>query len=114
MRAASGLSVGLSVCLFALIGCASPKPAAPTAAAAQETEQQRAQRLIDYSVESGQPIHTADGKKIVCKQESVTNTRLKNKKICLSQDEWVARTDNARNGLGEAIKSGESLPPEGK
>ncbi|WP_129781482.1 hypothetical protein [Peristeroidobacter soli] len=106
----------LSVCLVALLGCASPKPVAPTAApavAAKETDDQKAQRLINYSVESGEPINTADGKKIICKQESVTNTRLKNKKICLTQDEWTARTNNAKDGFKEALNSSEALPPRG-
>ncbi|MFC4309553.1 hypothetical protein ACFPN2_10725 [Steroidobacter flavus] len=118
MRAAPGLSMylGLSVCLFTLIGCASPKPAAPEAGpavAAKETDDQKAQRLIKYSVESGEPINTADGKKLVCKQESVTNTRLKNKKICLTPEQWQARTDNAKEGVQDATRSGEYLPPKG-
>lgn len=119
MRAALGLSacLGLSVGLFTLIGCASPKPVAagagPAMAAAKETDQQRAQRLIDYSVDSGDPINTADGKKLVCKQESVTNTRLKNKKICMTPEEWQARTDNAKDGMRDAARAGEYLPPKG-
>jgi hypothetical protein len=106
----------LSVCLFALIGCASPKPAEPQAgqALAKETDAQKAQRLIDFSVESGEPINTADGKKMICKQESVTNTRLKNKKICLTEEQWQARTDNARDSFKEARDAGDYLPPEGK
>jgi hypothetical protein len=114
MRAAPGLSV-LSVCLVALIGCASSPPA-PTpgpAMAAKESDDQRAQRLINYSVESGEPINTADGKKILCKQESVANTRLKNKKICLTRDEWLARTNSAKESMQEALRSGQELPPRG-
>jgi propanediol dehydratase small subunit len=108
--------IGLSICLFTLIGCASPKPAAPTAApavAAEETAEQRAQRLIDYSVQSGDAINTSDGKKLVCKQESVTNTRLKSKKICMTPEEWQARTDNAKDGMRDAVRAGEYLPPKG-
>ncbi|MBL8269685.1 hypothetical protein [Steroidobacter sp.] len=111
-------SIGLSSCivtgLWVLVGCASPqnKPVAATQSA-QETDQQRAQRLINYSVESGQPINTADGKKLLCKQETVTNTRLKNKKVCLTEDEWLARTGNARESFREAIRAGEYLPPKG-
>lgn len=108
--------IGLSICLFTLIGCVSPKPVAPPAApavAAEETTEQRAQRLINYSVESGDPINTADGKKLVCRQESVTNTRLKNKKICMTPEEWQARTDNAKEGLRDAVRAGEYLPPKG-
>jgi hypothetical protein len=116
MRAASGLSacLGLSICLVALIGCASPKPVASDTAAiaaTTETDDQRARRLINFSVESGEPINTADGKKIICKQESVTNTRLKNKKICLSEDEWLARSSNAKDGMREAMRSGEYVQP---
>ena len=102
----------LSVCLFALIGCASPKPAEPGPALAKETDAQKAQRLIDFSVETGEPINTADGKKMICKQESVTNTRLKNKKICLTPEQWQARTDNAKDSFKEARDAGDYLPPE--
>jgi hypothetical protein len=113
MRAA----LGLSICLFALIGCASPKPAptdATPVAAAQETDDQRAQRLINYSAESGEPINTADGKKMICKQESVTNTRLKNKKICLTEAEWLARSNNAKDGMRETMRAGEYVQPPQK
>jgi hypothetical protein len=105
----------LSVGLFALAGCASPKPVAPSAgpAAAKETDQQRAERLINYSVASGEPINTADGQKLICKQESVTNTRLKNKKICLTPEQWQARTDNAKDAFKDARDAGDYLPPEG-
>ena len=112
MRAAPGSAV-LSVCLVALMGCASPPPAAP-ALAGEETDEQRAQRLINYSVESGEPINTADGQKIICKQESVTNTRLKSKKICLSQDEWLARTNNAKDGVRDTLRAGEYVQPPQK
>jgi hypothetical protein len=106
----------LSFWLVALVGCASPKPAAPNAGTemAKETDQQKAQRLINYSVESGNPINTADGQKLICKQESVTNTRLKNKKICLTPEQWQARTDNAKDSFKEARDAGDYLPPEGK
>lgn len=108
--------ISLSVCLLALIGCASPKPAETGVgpAMAKETDQQRAQRLINYSVESGEPINTADGKKMICKQESVTNTRLKNKKLCLTEEQWQARSANAGDSFKEARDAGEYLPPEGK
>jgi hypothetical protein len=115
MRTAPGLSV-LSISLVALIGCASSPPAAPTAGAAvaaKETEEQRAQRLINYSIESGDPINTADGKKLVCKQEGVANTRLKSKKICLTPEQWQARTDGAKDGMRDAVRAGEYLPPKG-
>lgn len=115
MRAASGLSI-YAVCLSAMLGCASPQPAAPTAATTtelKETDKQRAQRLINYSAESGEPINTADGQRLICKKESVTNTRLKNKKICLTPDQWQERVNNAKNSLEEARDSGEYLPPKG-
>lgn len=116
MRAASGLSV-LSVCLVALIGCASSPPAAPTAgpaAAAEETDEQRAQRLINYSVESGDPINTSDGKQLICKQEGVTNTRLKSKKVCLTPEQWQARTDGAKDGVRDTMRAGEYVQPPQK
>jgi hypothetical protein len=75
-----------------------------------ETDAQRAERLINYSVESGQPIHTADGKKMICKQESVTNTRLKNKKVCLTEDQWAERTNNARGDMDEAQRVNTQVP----
>lgn len=110
MRPSIGLSSCIAIGLLVLVGCASPKPAQPTA---QETTEQRAQRLINYSVESGEPINTVDGKQLLCKQETVTNTRLKNKKVCLTEDEWLARTGNARDAFREAIRAGEYLPPKG-
>lgn len=111
MRPLFWSSICTSLCLLALLGCAAPKPAATTASvsAPAETDAQRAQRLINHSVETGEPINTADGKKLICKQETVTNTRLKNKKVCLTQDEWLARTNNARDGLDDARRSGEYL-----
>jgi cytochrome c5 len=109
--------IGLSVCLLTLLGCASPKAVEPNpdpaVAAVKETDDQKAQRLINYSVESGEAINTADGKKIICKQESVTNTRLKNKKLCLTQAEWQTRTANAKDGFKEALDSSQALPPRG-
>ena len=115
MRPVICLSACLSIGLFALVGCASPKPAAPSAGTevAKETDQQRAQRLINYSVDSGDPINTSDGQKLICKQESVTNTRLKSKKICLTPEQWQARTDNAKDSFKEARDAGDYLPPEG-
>lgn len=109
-----------SICTLLLLGCASPAPA-PSAAMAttatttpkQETEKQRAERLINYSIASGETINTSDGKKLVCKQEAVTNTRLKNKKTCLTEDQWLERSANARDGFQEAKRAGEQLPPKG-
>lgn len=109
MRAA----LGTSICLFALLGCASPKPAPTDVAAIKETDDQRAQRLINYSAESGEPINTADGKKMICKQEGVTNTRLKNKKICLTPEQWAERTNNAKDSMRQAINDSQALPPRG-
>jgi hypothetical protein len=84
-----------------------------TATPKQETEQQRAERLINYSVASGEAINTSDGKKLVCKQESVTNTRLKSKKTCLTEDQWLERSANAKDGFQEAKRAGDGLPPKG-
>lgn len=108
-------SIILSICLVALLGCASPKPA-PTAATvtpAPASDDERARRLVDFSVETGEPIHTAEGKKLICKQESITNTRLKNRKVCMTQEQWVARTENARDSFSEAKRASEELPPRG-
>lgn len=117
MRAASGSSISLvlTVCLAAVAGCASPKPAEPTAATAEvkETDKQRAERLINFSAESGEPINTSDGKKLICKKESVTNTRLRDKKVCLTPEQWQARTNNAKDSFREALDTSESLPPKG-
>jgi hypothetical protein len=115
MRPSLHSSICASLCLLALLGCASPKPAANTAGMGdtRDTSAERAQRLINYSVESGEPINTAEGKKLICKQESVTNTRLKTKKTCLTEEEWMARTNNAKEGIHEATRAGEYLPPKG-
>lgn len=110
-----------SICMLMLVGCASPGPAPSATAAAtattatpkQESEKERAQRLINYSVASGETINTSDGKKMVCKQESVTNTRLKNNKICLTEDQWLERSANAKDGFQEAKRAGDHLPPKG-
>jgi hypothetical protein len=112
MRPLLRSSICSSLCLLALLGCAAPKPAATVASAtpAPETDAQRAQRLINYSVESGEPINTSDGKKMICKQETVTNTRLKNKKVCLTEDQWAERTNNARDNMGEAQRVNTQVP----
>lgn len=103
-----------SICMLALLGCASPQPApvnaTTTAGAPRESGDARAQRLINHSVETGEPINTADGKKIICKRESVTNTRLKDRKICMTQDEWLARSNNAKEGFHEAARQSEFIP----
>jgi hypothetical protein len=118
MRASPRSSICSSLCLLALLGCAAPKPAATIANAGPtrdmpETEAQRAQRLINHSVESGDAIATAEGEKMICKKESITNTRLKSKKVCLTQEQWAARADNAKEGFSEARRGGEELPPRG-
>lgn len=110
---------GSAICLVALIGCASPpQPVASNAVsgpptAVKETDDQRAQRLINHSIESGESIATAEGNKLVCRQESVTNTRLKSRKICLTQAQWAERSDNAKDAFRDTMKGGEALPPRG-
>jgi hypothetical protein len=96
-----------SICMLTLLGCASSPPS-PTAAA----DKARAERLINYSAETGEPINTAEGKKIVCKNESVANTRLKNRKVCLTEAEWLARADSAKEGVNDAARSGAIPPPK--
>jgi hypothetical protein len=81
--------------------------------AAKETDDQRAQRLINHSIESGESISTAEGHKLVCRQEAVTNTRLKNRKICLTQAQWAERSNNAKDAFRDTLKGGETLPPRG-
>ena len=44
-----------------------------------------------------------DGK--VCRTESVTNTRLKTKTVCLTPDEWTAREEAAKDAFRETNKS---------
>ena len=103
-----------SICMLALLGCASPQTAPTnaiaTASTQKESDDARAQRLINHSVETGEAINTADGKKLICKRESVTNTRLKDRKICLTEDEWLARTSNAKDGFREAASKSEFIP----
>ncbi len=71
-----------------------------------------AQRLIDYSVESGEPINTADGKRLICKQESVTNTRLKNKKICLTPGRSGRPAPTARRtGMRDSLRASGHVQP---
>lgn len=120
MRPSLRSSICSSLCLLALFGCAAPKPATTTTTAnvgptrdIPETDAQRAQRLINHSVETGDPISTAEGQKMVCKKESITNTRLKSKKVCLTEEQWAARSDNAKDGFQEARRGGEELPPRG-
>jgi len=103
-----GLLVGL------LLGCASPQPAtAPVASVgpAPPSESDRAKAAIAKSIETGEPIQTSDGSKLVCKQESVTNTRLRNRKVCLTEQQWAQRTDTARDAFKESDQPG--LPPKG-
>ena len=44
-----------------------------------------------------------DGK--VCREETVTNTRLKNKKVCLTPEEWFARSEAAKDAFRETNRS---------
>jgi len=102
------------VIAVALAGCAAPKPAPPPVASvgpAPLSENDRAQAMIAKSIETGQPIVTNDGRALVCKQESVTNTRLRNRKVCLTKEEWAKRTDSARDAFKESDQPG--LPPKG-
>lgn len=113
MRAA----FGLSVCLVVLIGCASPKPAATTAGPlasgpVKETEDQRAQRLVNYSIESGESISTAEGQKLICREERATTTRLKNRKICLTQAQWTERSNSAKDAFQNTVRDAQVPNPK--
>src|SRR5688572_5210989 len=102
----------LCMLTLTLIGCASPKPVIPTTAAVSPavlSETDRAQARIDESIETGKAIETSDGQKLICRQESVANTRLRNRKTCLTEEQWRARSDAAKDSFRDASRHG--LPP---
>jgi hypothetical protein len=98
-----------------LIGCASPQPtqALVVSETAPMSEDAKAQALIAKSIETGKPVMTSEGRLLVCKTESVTNTRLKDRKVCLTKEEWSARTDSARDAFQDTKRGSEELPPRG-
>jgi hypothetical protein len=96
--------------LFVAAGCAStpatpPAPAAPGAASATAQSQPAAsaQTAATKKATGGGGAANKDGK--VCRTESVTNTRLKTKKVCLTPEEWMAREEAAKDAFRETAKS---------
>jgi hypothetical protein len=91
----------LSLIVLGIAGCASspPQPSAPatTAPAGQAESAQTAQASGSGGVTN------KDGK--VCRMESVTNTRLKTKKVCLTPEEWFARSNTAQDAMNDMTKS---------
>jgi hypothetical protein len=107
--------------LLIAAGCASAPetPSAPAAAQSATAGQTTAQTATAQTAPAGQASQTQaptakkasggggvankDGK--VCRTESVTNTRLKTKKVCLTQEEWMAREEAAKDAFRETAKS---------
>lgn len=98
-----------------LIGCASPKPtqALVVSQTAPMSEDAKAEALIAKSIETGKPVMTSEGRLLVCRNEQQTDTRLRNRKVCLSKEEWDARTDSARDAFQDTKRGSEELPPRG-
>jgi hypothetical protein len=98
-----------------LTGCASPKPtqALVVGPTSPMSEDEKAKALIAKSVETGKPVMTTEGNLLVCKTESVTNTRLKDRKVCMTKEQWAARTDSARDAFQDTKRGSEELPPRG-
>jgi hypothetical protein len=102
--------------LFAA-GCASAPetPSAPAAGAQSATAGQttaqtapagqasQTQAATAKKASGGGGVANKDGK--VCRTESVTNTRLKTKKVCLTQEEWMAREEAAKDAFRDTAKS---------
>jgi hypothetical protein len=83
-----------------IAGCSSASRTAETQVPAQIVQTPAAQAAAtDPSSDS----------KIVCREESVTNTRLKNKKVCLTRAEWRAREEAAKDSFRDANRHG--VPP---
>src|SRR5262245_54016041 len=77
------------------------KPQAPTSPAAVEKSATTAAL--------GEPMKKKDGTTVYCRRESVTNTRLRDRKVCLTKEEWAARTDSATEAFNDANK--QPMPP---
>jgi hypothetical protein len=109
--------IGIVAIAFAgtLIGCASPKPtqALVVGPTSPMSEDEKAKALIAKSIETGKPVMTTEGNLLVCKTESVTNTRLKDRKVCMTKEQWAARTDSARDAFQDTKRGSEELPPRG-
>jgi hypothetical protein len=76
---------------------------AESAQAAQTSQTAQAQTQAAKPAKGGGGVANKDGK--VCRTESITNTRLKTRKVCLTPEEWQARSDTAQDAFRETAKS---------
>jgi hypothetical protein len=94
MRALSFVAIAVSIA-----GCGN------TPSTAEKATAQIAQTPAAQETAATSPSDS----KIVCREETVTNTRLKNKKICLTKAEWRAREEAAKDAFRDANRHG--VPP---
>lgn len=96
------------LCLLA--GCASNEQTISTTPASDE----EAAALIEQATLSGRPVLQSNGKRaqeVLCRRESVTNTRLRTRRVCLTAAQWQEREMATRDALNQADRPG--LPPRG-
>lgn len=96
--------------LCVMTGCTTPGQPISTTPASDE----QAAELIAQAAASGEPVLVSDGKEakeVYCRQESVANTRLSSRRICLTAEQWQERGRATREALRDATRHG--LPPTG-
>jgi hypothetical protein len=95
--------------LLVAAGCASAPttPPAPASSAQSATAQSEsaptAQTAATKKASGGGGAANKDGK--FCRTESITNTRLKTRKVCLTAAEWSSREEAAKDAFRETAKS---------
>lgn len=96
--------------LCLLGGCASTDRTLTSTPATDE----QAAALIEQATATGAPVLQRDGdraQEVYCRQESVANTRLRTRRICLTAEQWQERGMATREALHDANRHG--LPPTG-
>jgi hypothetical protein len=92
---------------------ATPVPAVSAAPAdsSQAGSTQASARTKD-EIEYGREGKKKDGTVVYCREQLVTNSRLRSQKICLTKEQWVARERNAREAWREEANRS-ALNPRG-
>jgi len=83
---------------------ATPAPAAAAIAAPADSSQAGSTQAVAPTkdeTEYGKQGKKKDGTVVYCREQLVTNSRLRSQKICLTKEQWVARERNAREAWRE-------------
>lgn len=86
-----------------LSACASQKPAEPVAQA-DKFATIDATNIVDAQ-KAGMKIVNEKGTKLVCRRDKTTGSRLKEKTVCLTMDEWNSANRTAREALNKPVMS---------